>query len=179
MLNTSRDDSQFFSIVTCSGLSDQTRIVTLLSTLKFCLFQAVIPDTEKTEIYFCTYNGGKMKKYFLLVITLVMLTLSGCAARNAKIVIDPQGVDMGHYQADLARCQQISMQVESEVGKGLVGGAAVGAIAGNIIGGSDRTRKGAKLGALGGVVKAGAATKRERVRVVKNCLRTRGYAVLN
>ena len=120
-----------------------------------------------------------MNKYTVLAIIVGMLTLNGCAARNAKIVVDPQGVEMGKYQADLTQCWQLAMQVNSKVGKGLVGGAVVGAIAGDIVGNSDKTRKGAKLGALGGAIRAGAATKRERVRVVKNCLRNRGYTVLN
>lgn len=120
-----------------------------------------------------------MNKYTLLVISLGMLSLNGCAARNANIVIDPNGVDMGMYQTNLVQCQQLAMQVKSKAGKGLIGGAAVGAIAGGIVGNSDKTRKGAKLGALGGLVKGGIATKRERLMVVKNCLRNRGYSVLN
>lgn len=120
-----------------------------------------------------------MNNYSILVIMLGMLTLNGCAARRPNIVIDPQGVDMGRYQADLTQCQQLAMQVESKAGKGLIGGAAVGAIAGNIIGDSGKTKKGAKLGALGGAVKGGIVTRGERLRVVKNCLRSRGYAVLN
>ena len=120
-----------------------------------------------------------MKMYLIVVISLGMLTLNGCAARNTKIVVDPHNVDMEAYQIDLVQCRQIAMQVESKAGKGLVAGAAVGAIAGDIVGGRDKTRKGAKLGALGGTVRGAAATKRERTRVIKNCLRHRGYAVLN
>jgi len=86
---------------------------------------------------------------------------------------------MGQYQADLAECRQLAEQVESKAGGGILGGAAVGAVVGEIVGGGSRTRIGAQLGALKGGLRGGAATKRERQKVVKNCLRSRGYNVLN
>jgi len=116
-------------------------------------------------------------KQIMLVLSGLII-LNGCAARN-NIVLDPQGVDMGKYQADLQQCEKFSRQANSKSGKGLVGGAVVGAIAGNIVGNSKTGRNGAKLGALGGLVKGAIATKRERQLIVKNCLRNRGYAVLN
>ncbi len=119
-----------------------------------------------------------MKKLVLLPSILVMLTFTGCA-RHAQIIIDPHGVDMGQYQADLAECQHLAQQVDSKVGGRVVGGAIVGAIAGSIIGGNSTTVRAAQLGALSGGVSGDAATKQERNRVVKNCLRNRGYQVLN
>ena len=119
-----------------------------------------------------------MKKFVLLSSVLVMLALMGCA-RHAQIIIDPYGVDMGQYQADLAECQQLARQVHSKVGEGVVGGAIVGAIVGKIIGGNRTAVKTGKLGALSGGLSGGAATAQERDRVVKNCLRNRGYQVLN
>ena len=119
-----------------------------------------------------------MNKYLFLTLLLSMLTVTGCA-RHAQIIIDPYGVDMGQYQADLAECQHLSRQVHSKVGEGVVGGAIVGAIAGKIIGGNRTASKTAKLGALSGGLSGGAATMQERERVVKNCLRNRGYKVLN
>mgnify|MGYP001083794202 CR=1 FL=1 len=116
----------------------------------------------------------------LLVITLIvsLATVTGCA-RRAQVIIDPEGVDMGLYRADLAECQNIARQVDSKVGSGIVGGAIVGTIAGSIIGGSRTTEKAAQLGALSGGVKGGARTRHERIRVIKNCMRNRGYRVLN
>lgn len=119
-----------------------------------------------------------MNKYLFLALLATMLTLNGCA-RHSQIIIDPYGVDMGQYQQDLAECQQLSRQVHSKVGEGIVGGAIVGAIAGKIIGGNRTAAKTAKLGALSGGLSAGGATMQERERVVKNCLRNRGYQVLN
>lgn len=119
-----------------------------------------------------------MKKYIVLITVLSTLIISGCA-RHSKVIIDPQGVNMSNYQADLADCRQVSEQVESKVGKGLLGGAVVGAVAGEIVGGGNKTQVGSKLGALSGAIKGGRATRIERARVVKNCLRHRGYRVLN
>ena len=63
---------------------------------------------------------------------------------------------------------------------GIVTGAIVGTVVGKIIGGHhSNTATTAKLGALSGGLKSGSATARERDRVVKNCLRNRGYQVLN
>lgn len=119
-----------------------------------------------------------MNKFLLIAVMLSIFTLSGCA-RHAKVIIDPMGVDMGRYQANLAECKQLSEQVEPKAGAGIVGGAVVGGVVGEIVGGGNRTRIGAQLGALKGGLRGGAATKHERTRVVKNCLRHRGYRVLN
>ncbi|MCW8900287.1 MAG: glycine zipper family protein [Gammaproteobacteria bacterium] len=119
-----------------------------------------------------------MKKLLLLSLVVSLFVASGCA-RRAQIIIDPNGVDMSRYHQDLAECQNLARQVDSKVGEGVVGGAVVGAIAGSIIGGSRTTDKMAKLGALSGGLQGGAATRYERIKVVKNCLRNRGYQVLN
>lgn len=119
-----------------------------------------------------------MNKYLIITLSISLLTFSGCA-RHSKIIIDPHGSNMNNYQADLSQCEQLAEQVDSKVGKGVVGGAAVGAVAGEIIGGGKRTVVGAKLGALSGALKGGRATRLERDKVIKNCLRNRGYRVLN
>ena len=119
-----------------------------------------------------------MKKLLIITLIVSIASVTGCARRN-QIIIDPYGVDMAQYQADLAQCQNLARQVDSRVGEGVLGGAIVGAIAGSIINGHNSTEKGAKLGALSGGLRGGAATKRERIRVIKNCLRNRGYQVLN
>lgn len=119
-----------------------------------------------------------MKGYITLPIILTLLMLSGCS-RHANIIVDPKGLDMAQYQADLAECRQLSEQVESKAGTGAVAGAAVGAVVGEIVGGGNRTRIGASLGAVKGGLRGGAASRHERIRVIKNCLRHRGYHVLN
>ena len=119
-----------------------------------------------------------MKKVLMITISAGLVLLGGCA-RHSKIIVDPHATNMSHYQADLAECEKLAEQVDSKVGKGIVGGAVVGGIAGEIVGGGKRTDVGAKLGALSGAVKGGRATRRERDKVIKNCLRNRGYRVLN
>ena len=117
----------------------------------------------------------------LIVISSVALTLAaGCAGKRLHApVIDPAGVDMGQYQTDLAQCEEIAQQVEQKAGAGAVGGALVGALVGSIVGDSRTAMKSAGAGAVVGGAKGGAATEREKGRVVKNCLRRRGYIVLN
>lgn len=117
-----------------------------------------------------------MKKHLLLSLIIGSMTITACS-RHAKIIIDPQGVDMAMYQADLAQCQQLADQVESKAAAGIIGGALVGAAVGQILGGSGRTT--GKLGALSGGLSGAGATHQERSLVIRNCLRNRGYQILN
>ena len=117
-----------------------------------------------------------MKKYLLLSLILGSVALSGCS-RHAKIIIDPQGVDMATYQADLAQCQQLAEQVESKAVAGMVGGAIVGGVVGQILGGSGRTTS--RLGAVSGGLQGASASRYERTQVLKKCLHNRGYQILN
>ena len=119
-----------------------------------------------------------MKLIISSILLLCITVIGGCAKRQS-VVIDPQGVDMGQYQTDLAKCKQISEQVESEVGEGAVGGAVVGGLVGAIVGGKRSIGRTAGVGAVLGGAKGAGATKKERELVIKNCLRNRGYKVLN
>jgi len=117
-------------------------------------------------------------KFKWLTISVMVFILVGCGARH-KPIIDTQGVNMAAYQQDLYECQQYAEQVDSKAGKGAVGGALVGGLIGAAIGNSDTAKKGAGVGAIKGGLRGGAKTKREKAVVVKNCLRGRGYRVLN
>lgn len=88
---------------------------------------------------------------------------------------------MSNYDRDLAECRQYAEQVPtgSEVAKGTVGGAVIGGALGAIVGDSRTAQRGAGAGALGGAVRGGSKSGNEKDRVVKNCLRNRGYKVLN
>lgn len=119
-----------------------------------------------------------MNKYLLPALILGMLTLNGCA-RHSKMIIDPKGVDMGAYHSDLADCQHLADQVESKIAEGAVGGAVVGALFGAIVGGHKTARTTGALGALSGGVGAGGEEHYQREKVLRNCLRNRGYDVLN
>ncbi len=114
----------------------------------------------------------------LILILICSATLVACAHRQ-RIIVDMKGVDAAQYQRDLVECQSYAAQVARQAGKGAVGGAVVGGAVGAIIGDSDTAKKGAGVGAVTGLVKGGAKTRREKQNVVKNCLRGRGYTVLN
>ena len=120
-----------------------------------------------------------MKTAVLLLSVLSIVFHTGCAARNKDVIIDPTDVNMGQYQTDLNHCQNISEQVDSKAGAGAVGGAVVGGLIGATLGNSDTAKKGAGVGAITGTARGARATKRERQKVIKNCLRNKGYVVLN
>ncbi|MDJ0776855.1 MAG: glycine zipper family protein [Gammaproteobacteria bacterium] len=112
------------------------------------------------------------------LLVLASLAATGCAT-SSKPVIDPAGVDMVQYEKDLGECEQIAQQVEQKAGEQAAGGALVTGAIGAVLGGSDGAAKGAGVGLIGGAAKGAGATTRERDQVVKNCLRNRGYSVLN
>jgi len=118
-----------------------------------------------------------MNKLIFLAI-IAALTLNGCA-QHAQIIIDPKGVDMNAYFADLTECQDLADQVESKIAEGAVGGAVVGALFGAIIGGRRTAVTTGQLGALSGGLSAGGKEQYQREKVIRNCLHNRGYQILN
>lgn len=115
----------------------------------------------------------------ILYLTMPLLLLAACA--SDRIIIDRQGTDMSSYNRDLAECRSYAEQVPtgSEVAKGTVGGAVIGGVLGAIVGDSRTASKAAGAGAVTGGVRGGSKAENEKDRVVKNCLRNRGYKVLN
>ena len=120
-----------------------------------------------------------MKTAVLLLSLFSIVFHTGCAARNKDVIIDATGVDMGQYQTDLTLCRDIAKQVDSKAGAGAVGGVGVGGLIGATLGNSDTAKKGAGAGAITGTARGARATKREKQKVIKNCLRNKGYVVLN
>lgn len=114
-----------------------------------------------------------------LMIILLALSLTGCA--RSKPIVDRRGLDPAAYAQDLAECQSYAEQVETEaqVVGGAAGGAAVGGAMGAILNGAEGAAKGAGVGAVGGAAGGVRRSVREQDQVVKNCLRGRGYRVLN
>jgi outer membrane murein-binding lipoprotein Lpp len=115
------------------------------------------------------------KQVYRLVILFAVTVLSGCAS---KPIIDSYNVDMVQYEKDLADCEEIAEQVEagkmtaSSAAFGAGVGAAYGAISGDV---GQSAATGAVAGGSGGILKS----DNEKAKVTKNCLRHRGYAVLN
>ncbi len=118
-----------------------------------------------------------------LLFILVLVAAVGCASRERApggVIVDMKGVDRTQYQVDLADCSQYADQVDvaGKTATGAVGGAVVGGAVGAVL--DDRSvGEGAGVGAILGGSKGVARGVAERQRVVKNCLRGRGYRVLN
>ena len=128
-----------------------------------------------------------------LPIVLLMWATTGSAFAN--VVVDmSQVADYTQYQTDLQQCEGLAVQNQpnapqrESVAGTAVKGAAVGAAAGAVSGGSGS--KAAKKGAGAGVILAAGRNSRERReasananaqkdQIVKNCMRGRGYNVLN
>src|SRR5690606_20319290 len=112
------------------------------------------------------------------LLCVASLVMAGCSGTTGPI-IDTQGVDMTQYRQDHAECEVYAEEVSTgrAVGKGAAGGAAVGAAIGAIAGGS--AGRGAGIGAVTGGAQSARTADREKAEVVRNCLRGRGYRVLN
>jgi uncharacterized protein YcfJ len=118
-----------------------------------------------------------MMKIFYLLVTAILLT----ACSSQRIIVDQQATDMSRYNRDLAECRAYAEQVPAgtEVAKGAVGGAVIGGVLGAIVGDSRTASRAAGAGSVVGGVRGGGSAGNEKDRVVKNCLRNRGYKVLN
>lgn len=124
--------------------------------------------------------------YKAAVLTLSSILVGACATTdeiNAPVV-DTKGwttATRAQYQADLDECSQYADEVQTgqKAGAGAVGGAVVGGAVGAIFGGSTGAAKGAGSGAVVGGAQGVGHGVQERSQVIKNCLRGRGYVVLN
>jgi hypothetical protein len=110
---------------------------------------------------------------------LILLFVAACTTTN-EIIIDTQGVNMNAYNQDLRACEQYADQVQvgAKVTKGAASGAAIGGATGAVVSRRD-WKEDAAVGAIVGGAKGLNEGDRDQVRVVKNCLRGRGYRVLN
>lgn len=106
------------------------------------------------------------------------LLLAGCAYNP---IIDPKtSRHPENFQADLAECRQIAEQAPR--GAALAGagvGAALGAGVAVASGHPGAAGQAAGGGAVIGGARGAGATHREKRMIVRNCLKGRGYSVLN
>lgn len=121
-----------------------------------------------------------MRKYFdNLATVMAMAVLAGCAAHPDPI-IDTKGVDPEMLAQDWDECEAFTHEIDiaTGVGKGAALGTAVGAATGAV---SNRREVGeaAGLGGIYGGTRSGLEADREKQKVFKNCMRGRGYRVLN
>ena len=120
----------------------------------------------------------------VLVLSL-SLWLAGCASNRSFIdepIIDRKGVDMSRYYVDKEECEAYAIEVRTgeKVARGAVGGAVVGGAIGAIVNRDpDSAERGTGVGAITGGVRGAQQGVRGSERVFKQCLRGRGYRVLN
>ncbi len=117
--------------------------------------------------------------YLRVIASALLGFLSSCASQQPNIIVDTHGVDMANYEKDLAYCEQFENQVQGQTGKEAAKGAVVGGATGAIWNGSDGAGKGAASGLILGAARGAEQKNREKVKVVKNCLRNKGYKILN
>lgn len=115
-----------------------------------------------------------------LTALLLLFPLVSCTTTD-EIIIDEKGVNMAAYEQDLAQCRAYSEQVLTgeKAAKGAVSGAVVGGLIGAAVGNSRDAQRAAGAGAVTGGAKGVSQGARDEVQVVKQCLRGRGYRVLN
>lgn len=112
----------------------------------------------------------------LLVATIL---LGACASK--RVIVDTKGVNMAQYEQDRQECEQYAGEVNtgSTVAKSAGFGAAIGAAIAAIFGNSRDVGRGAAAGGVAGGAKGAVRSDNEKAQVVRNCLRGRGYRVLN
>ena len=124
-----------------------------------------------------------MKKLFLYVNLCFVV---GCAQtdlsdRNDIAIIDTRGVDESVFKKDYSECSDFAKNIdltERTLKQGAVAGAT-GAAVGAIIGGEEAAKKIGGSAAVLNAVEANLDGRSEQAKIIKNCLRGRGYKVLN
>ena len=124
-----------------------------------------------------------MKKLFLY---LNLFFVVGCAQtdlsdRNDIAIIDTRGVDESVFKKDYSECSDFAKNIdlsERTLKQGAVAGAT-GAAVGAIIGGEEAAKKIGGSAAVLNAVEANLDGRNEQAKIIKNCLRGRGYKVLN
>lgn len=111
--------------------------------------------------------------------------ISACAA-TYQPVVDMKGVDHFKYQQDLSECRSYADRINplEDLGVGTLlgaaGGAALGAATGAAIGSpATGAAMGAAAGGIGGASYGGLSAAERQKTIIKNCLKQRGYKVLD
>ena len=124
-----------------------------------------------------------MKKLFLY---LNLFFVVGCAQtdlsdRNDIAIIDTRGVDESVFKKDYSECSDFAKNIDltdRTLRQGAVA-VATGAAVGAIIGGEEAAKKIGGSAAVLNAVEANLDGRNEQAKIIKNCLRGRGYKVLN
>ena len=126
--------------------------------------------------------GFKIMKIGTLLLSAIILT--GCVSKTSdtifsgsKPIIDKKGVDLNAYEVDLKECTEYANDIS--VGRSVLKGSAAGAAIGGVVEVLTDEDDAIEVGAISGGAKSGIKSVRQKERVVKKCLRGRGYRVLN
>ncbi|WP_028357482.1 glycine zipper family protein [Brackiella oedipodis] len=123
-----------------------------------------------------------MKSHLLKVSALAaILALTACGT-NYRPMVDSKGQDMSFYESDLMECQHYAEQnstVTNTAGSTLLG-AALGTAIGAVSGGNHNTlASGAAIGGITGLAGGGAKAHYDEKHIIRECMRGRGYRVLD
>lgn len=119
-----------------------------------------------------------VNKLTLKPLWLGMLAVS-LTACSSKPIIDTKGLDPAQYEQDLAECEAVSDQVNQaeSVGKSAAFGALVAGAIDLVVDGKIGTTT--AIGGITGAAGGASSSDQEKATVLKNCLKNRGYTVLN
>lgn len=118
-------------------------------------------------------------KALVYLLAVTSLLLAGCA--RDRVIVDTKNTNMATYEQDRAECESYANQVSTggKVAKSAGFGAAVGAAIAAIFGDSRAVARGAGTGGVLGGARGAVQGEGEKDQVLRNCLRGRGYRVLN
>jgi outer membrane lipoprotein SlyB len=126
-----------------------------------------------------------MNSYPRIAFLSGMLVITACSNTShdsgSGIIIDTKNTNMSNYAQDLKECESYAEQVNTgkKAASGAIGGAVLGGLVGATVGNSNTAQRAAGAGAITGTARGVAKSEQEKSRVVRNCLRGRGYRVLN
>ncbi len=126
-----------------------------------------------------TFHMMNFRTY--LITTLIFL--AGCAGPEVRPIVDLKGKDKDQFEIDLKDCQNYALNEKGalETGaKNAAGGGIIGGALGLVLGGNKTSI--AQLAGAGAVIGAGTGAysgNKQQENIVKNCLKGRGYKVLN
>jgi hypothetical protein len=120
-----------------------------------------------------------LNRILQLTVIMTVAVLAGCAAHPDPI-IDTKGVNPDRLAKDWDECEAFTHEID--ISTGVAKGASLGGAIGAATGAASNRREvdeAAGIGAIYGGTRSGLEADREKQKVFKNCMRGRGYRVLN
>lgn len=113
-------------------------------------------------------------------VAAMLMLLTGCFSTGAKHRPIVDDGDLANYETDLGYCQQLAKRHDPN-NEDTKTSALWGAVIGSLVGLGDSAKQAVTGAAVGALVGAGGAafdTNKARKQIVINCMRTRGYNVI-